>query len=118
MVSRRTTVPSNYLSLATAMAICVWASHVSKMNLAYHRPSLTVTASFQSECLGKPATSPPEHLGQAGIHREWQKAASEDLDETCPDLAKQDVAWTVLPPGFGKIKGNGNKIQDMQNGTS
>lgn len=40
----------------------------------------------------------PDKYSQRG-----RKAASEDLGETCPDLAKQDVAWTVLPPGFGKI---------------
>lgn len=106
VVSRRITGLLSHLYLATAMAIRAWVVHGSKMNLSYLCPSLIVTSSSQLrrglwECLAKSATSPEEHPEQAST----EKAASEELDETCPDLAKQDVARTVLPYGFWKDRG-------------
>lgn len=112
VVSRRITGLPNHLYLAMAMAISAWVDHGSKMNLSYLCPNLIVTSSSQLrcglwECLAKSATSPEEHPEPEST----EKAASEELDEICPDLAKQDVARTVLPHmGFGKIEGNGNKI--------
>lgn len=119
IVSRRITSLPSHLYLAMAMAIHVWADHGSKKNLSYLCPSLIVTSSSQLrcglwECLTKSATSPEEHPEQVST----EKAASEELDETC--LILQSKMWHGLSyhTVFGKIEGNGNKTQDMQKGTS
>lgn len=56
--------------------------------------------------LGKASHLFPPDAGasRTSIHREQQKAAG-DSGETRPDLAKQDVAWAILPPGVWKYRG-------------
>lgn len=101
---RRITGLPSHLYLATAVAICAWVVHGSKMNLSYLCPSLIVTSSSQLrhglwECLTPPLQRSilNKHLQRRQPQESWMKRV----------LILQSKMWhgPVLPHGFWKDRG-------------